>query len=53
MIELLEFVFRDGWTFWGVFLLVLIICWGIGNIRLFTINHYHDREKEANATEKD
>lgn len=42
MIEVLHFIFRDGWTFFGMLLILSLLT----KLRAFEINNYYNADKE-------
>lgn len=51
MVEVLEFVFRDVWTFLGSALLLLIACWGVSNFGLVKIFKNNEVYFDGNENE--
>jgi len=43
MIEVLKFIFTNGYTYFGTLAMIAVIFWGIGNIGT---KHYHTHEHD-------
>jgi hypothetical protein len=56
MVELLEFIFRSGWTFFGCILILMLIVAAIANFRPIKITHktviYKDKDRVPTINEK-
>jgi hypothetical protein len=49
VLEILNFVFQDGWHFFGCLLLLLIVMAGLSH--MFTVQHIHYDDKNTKEKE--
>ena len=48
MLEILQFIFENGWHFFGSAFLLMIIAAGIGSIRMFNTTIIHEAKEKSN-----
>lgn len=51
MLEILEFIFQNFWTWAGTLVLIAVLGFSLSGIRLFTINIRRENKNESKSTD--